>query len=112
MQRLFSLVSICMIIILASCQDEDGLYAPDIVFLEPLADDVFELPDTIDVRVQISSDHTISSVMLTMVNQDKIPVVAGTYYFPASADFYFETSLPLIDKNLASGPYRLLVTVS
>ena len=112
MHRLSALILFCILFMLTSCEDEDGFYAPVIVFSEPLADDVIKLPDTIDVKVQISSDHTIISVMLTLVNLDKIPVIGGTYFFPDSTDFYLETSLPLVDKNLESGPYKLLVTVS
>lgn len=95
-----------------SCKQGEGLYAPEIIFAEPTAGFKVDLPDTLDVKVSINDYRIIHTVVLTLVNEDKIPVIPGKYYYPNSTDFFIETSLPLFDKTLASGPYNLLVTVS
>jgi hypothetical protein len=102
------------IILLAfgSCKQDEPMYAPEIIFMEPKAGLVVHLPDTIDVVVQITDYRLIRNVVLTLVNQDKTPVIPATYYHPDSTEYIISTSIPLVDKSLASGDYNLLVTAS
>jgi hypothetical protein len=100
------------LLVIGSCKQDKDLYAPEITFTEPVAGYTVDLPDTLYVKVIIHDVGIIRTAVLTIVNEDKIPVIAAKYYTPDSTDFVIETSLPLVDKNLASGTYNLLVTVS
>lgn len=113
MRRLINYIALLAILLaVCSCRPEADLYAPLIIFTEPKAGLVINLPDTIDVVVHITDHTLIRTVVLTLVNKDKIPVIPATTYYPDSMEYYISTSLPLVDKYLASGPYDLLVTVS
>lgn len=101
-----------LLLVTGSCTQDEDLYAPEIIFTKPAAGYTVDLPDTLDVKVSISDYRIIRTAVLTLVDENNIPVIPGKYYFPDSTDFLIETSLPLIDKTLASGPYNLLVTVS
>jgi len=106
------IVTFGFLLIIASCRHDEDMYAPEIIYTEPAAGYTVNMPDTLDVKVAISDDRIIRTVVLTLVNEDKIPVIPGIYYYPDNTDFLIETSLPLVDKSMASGPYNLLVTVS
>lgn len=113
MRRLINYIALLAILLaVGSCRPEADLYAPLIIFTEPKAGLVINLPDTIDVVVHITDHTLIRTVVLTLVNKDKIPVIPATTYYPDSMEYYISTSLPLVDKYLASGQYNLLVTVS
>lgn len=99
-------------LVIGSCIQEKDMYDPEIIFTAPVAGYVVDLPDTLDIKVEISDAQIIRSVLLTLVNENKIPVIAATWYYPNNPDFFLEASLSLVDKALASGPYNLLVTVS
>ena len=101
-----------ILIIFASCKPEEDVYAPQIIFTEPKAGIVVDLPDTINVSVHISDHNLISTVTLTLVNKDKTPVLPSLYYYPDSMEYLINVSIPIIDKSLASGPYNLMVIVS
>jgi hypothetical protein len=100
------------LLLMGSCNQNEDLYAPEITFSQPDAGYTVSLPDTLEVKVSINDYRIIRTVVLTLVNEDKIPVIAGKYYYPNNTEFVIETSLPLIDRTLASGPYNLLITVS
>jgi hypothetical protein len=85
---------------------------PVINYIEPVQDLVINLPDTIGVKVQITDERLIASVVLTMVNEDKIPVIPSTYYYPNSDFFTIETFLILDDKAMATGDYEIQVSAT
>jgi hypothetical protein len=100
------------LLVIGSCKPDEGLYAPEIIFMEPKAGQAIDMPDTLDVKVQISDYRLIRTAVLTLVNENKIPVIPAKYFYPDSTEFFINASLPLVDKSLASGQYNLLVTVS
>lgn len=109
---IFYIVLPGFLLAIGSCKPAKEMYAPEIIFVEPAAGHIVDLPDTLDVQVRISDERLIRTAVLTMVNADKIPVIPANYYYPDSAEYLIKASLPLVDKSLASGPYNLLVTVS
>jgi len=113
MHRLFAFfIFFGFLLILESCIQDDDRHDPEIVFMEPIAGYTVYMPDTLDVKVEIKDDQVIRTVVLSIVNENKIPVISANYYYPNSSEFYIETSLALDDKTLESGPYQLLVTAS
>jgi hypothetical protein len=110
--KIIFIVLLGFLLVIGSCKPEEDMYAPEITFTDPVAGHIIDLPDTLDVKVEISDYRVIRTVVLTMVNEEKIPVIAGIYYYPNSTEFSINASLPLNDKSLTSGPYNLLVTVS
>ncbi|NTV84808.1 MAG: hypothetical protein HGA23_11005, partial [Bacteroidales bacterium] len=94
---------------MAACNPEKDAMDPVIVFIEPEELAVFMLPDTMEVRVHITDNYSISSVMLNLVDQNKITVVQGMRYYPNTNDVILEHSLILDDKSLETGSYYLQV---
>lgn len=113
MQRIkIHTVFFIILLILGSCRQEEDLYAPVITFAEPEAGMIINLPDTIDVVVQVSDQQPVRTIVLTLVNKEKIPVIPATYFYPDSTRYLIHVSVPITDKSLASGSYNFLVTVS
>jgi hypothetical protein len=101
-----------ILMIFGSCLQKEEVYDPSIYFVEPQEYYIVNMPDTLDVRVEINDLNIIRSVILSLVNEYQIPVVQSNYYFPDSTSFIIETSLALTDKSLETDTYQLLVTVS
>lgn len=113
MKREISLLfSIGFLLIMLSCGKKEDSDNPEITFIDPVAGYVVNMPDTLDVRVEISDDRIISSVVLSLVDENKVPVIPAEYYYPNSPEFSIQASLPIIDKALESGNYQLLVTAT
>jgi hypothetical protein len=51
-------------------------------------------------------------VALTLVNENKAPVIPYLYYYPDQPDFLIQTSIILDDKRLATGTYQVMVVAS
>jgi hypothetical protein len=113
MQRAINFIGLLLsLFICGSCKPEEDFYAPEIIFTEPEAGLVVNLPDTIDVSVRMSDHNLIRTVILTLVNEDMTPILPSLYYYPDSMEYSINAAIPLIDKSLASGAYNLMVIVS
>lgn len=113
MRHLFRLITFLgFLLFLVSCGQEEDLYAPEITFIKPMAGFIVDLPDTIDVQVSISDYRIVRTAVLTLVNENLVPVVQAKYYYPNSMNFNIKASIPLDDNSLTSGAYSLLITVS
>jgi hypothetical protein len=85
---------------------------PVVIFIEPEEDYSVNLPDTLDVKVEINDDRIIQTVELNIVDENKIPIISGKYYSPGTSQFVIGTSFILEDKTLVSGSYYLMVRAS
>lgn len=97
-------------VVIFSCAREEDVTDPVINFIEPGNGLVVDMPDTLDVKVEINDDQVIQTASLTLVNDDKTPVIPGRFYYPNSKSFLIETSFILEDKTLPTGTYQLQVT--
>jgi hypothetical protein len=85
---------------------------PVIEFIVPQEGYLVIMPDTVDVQVEISDDRIITEVKVSIVNEDKIPVISTKYYYPGVSYFYLQTVFELVDESIKSGPYQILVYAS
>ncbi len=112
MHKLKYIFIFCFFLVLASCSDMEDNQDPVIIYEYPEEAVAITMPDTLDVRVEISDDRMIRTVVLSLVDENKIPVVPSLYYYPNTAQYTLLASLPLVDKTLENGQYQLLVTAS
>lgn len=96
--------------IFCSCNNNIDTSDPRIKFISPAEDYLVNIPDTIDIEVEISDDRVIKTVAVSVVDENKIPLVQAKYYTPNTNHFYLQTSFELTDKSLDSGPYQILVS--
>jgi hypothetical protein len=101
-----------IILALGSCMQDEDVRDPEIIFYNPEAGYTVYMPDTINVSVEINDDQVIRTVILSLVNENNTPVIESKYYYPNTKEFFIQTTMPLTDKSMASGPYSLLVTAS
>ncbi len=101
-----------VLMIMGSCTHKDEIYDPVVNFIEPQVYHIVNMPDTLDVKVDISDKGIIRYIILSLVNADHIPVIPSKYYYPNSTTFTIEAALALVDKSLQSGTYQIMVTVS
>jgi len=98
------------VLIFISCKNNIDTSDPRINFISPAENYIVNIPDTIDIEVGISDDRVIKTVAVSVVDENKIPIVQAKYYTPNTNQFFFQTSFELIDKSLVSGPCQILVT--
>jgi hypothetical protein len=110
MKRLCSLF--VFFFILFSCNNDEDDKGPVVSITEPGQDfEVFE-PDTLEVKFQASDDQNITSVFVTIVNQDNQQVVAPEFFTPSGKDFSGDAYITLTDKALESAFYSIQVTAT
>ena len=71
-----------------SCSRDEDMHDPIITFIAPAVGYHVNMPDTVDVEAEISDDRIIASASVTLVDDNKIPIVAPRYYYPNSPLFH------------------------
>lgn len=105
-------ILLSMMFVFFSCSRDEDTNDPIINFISPGEDYHVNMPDTIDVEAEISDDRIITSASVTLVDANKIPIVAPRYYYPNSPQFQLRASFELVDKSLSGGPCHILVSAT
>jgi hypothetical protein len=106
--------SFFLVVILSfgACLPEEEMYDPEIVFIKPVPGYTLNMPDTLEISVEIRDEKPVRSVVLSLVDESSVPVVPVNYYYPDKTEFILLASLPVTDKAIPGGPYSVMVTVS
>ncbi len=99
-------------VLLGACKKEPGDEAPHITILSPYEYASVTVPDTLVVKVEVSDDHGLSQVSVTLLDQNNIPVVPTVSASVSGTSAIVTLALPITSEELTSGPYKLLATVS
>lgn len=93
-----------------SCKDTGDHYPPVIHIIYPSTGVYLEVPDTLEVRAEVTDDRVIRSISVSLLNSNKIPVAPVKYYYPEIYHYNLHALLEVTDKTLESGQYTLQVT--
>jgi hypothetical protein len=93
-----------------SCHDEEGAGYPVVEIQFPAPGIEIDIPDTFDVKVKVTDDLNITSVYITIVDEDETELVQRKSYVPQNKVITIETAFSLIDKTLETGTYYIKVT--
>ncbi|HNQ83718.1 MAG TPA: hypothetical protein PLW31_02010 [Bacteroidales bacterium] len=105
-----SLVAIILLgVVLFSCKKEQDTLPPVISFIAPGVNTIINIPDTLDVKVQVNDDRIIHFVVISIVNEDKIPLTEAKSFAPFLAEFTAVHSFVIDSKTIASGVYSIQV---
>jgi len=99
----------CLLLFLAGCEKKGDESPPQIKVTSPAYLDTFMVGDSIPVVALISHTTEITSIKISLVNDDGIPLLVPKYIYPASTSYELNNNY-FINKNLASGTYSLLIS--
>lgn len=110
--RLDYIILICLLTVgfFSGCAKLDDLTPPTIVWSEPGANTVINVPDTLKIVAEVSDNSIITTILVTLVDDQDKPLVPAQYYYPDADKFTVTCYLPIDDKLISSGQYRLLIT--
>ena len=77
-------------------------------FLLPDEGTTFNIPDTIAVRVQVSDDRTVRSVVVEVVDEAGSTIASAAAIGVDAATGTVDCSIPLMDQRARSGTYTLI----
>lgn len=107
-----ALAGLSAILLLASCKKDKDDTPPTVVIIEPAAGTTISIPDTLNIRVQVSDEHVVRSLTVELSNAaNTIVASAGTRDLNNSAGTY-TFSLPLTNERLPSGTYTIVARAS
>ena len=92
-------------LVFQGCVKEDDVLPPNVTFQLPLENSVFNVPDTIQVRANINSEHLIESVDVRIVDQNYVPRSETTQVNPNSTSYELNKFVIVNDKYLESDNY-------
>ena len=101
----------CLLIILPSCEKQNDDTLPSVSILAPTELEEFSVGDSIRVIADISHGSPVSSIKVSLLNGNSIPVLDPIYIFPGATAFHLDRYFP-VDENLESGLYTLLVSAT
>lgn len=96
--------------LLNACKENGDFSPPAISILAPSPGESFNVPDTLEIRAEISDDRTIRSVTVVLLNAENIPVAPAKYFYPDIHHYNLSTSLVIADITLESGNYSLMIS--
>lgn len=105
-------LALLLVITVAACRKEPPPEAPTVRFVVPSEGATLTVPETTTVVLQVDGERTVQRVSVVPVNAAGVAVAPGVEAFPGMRSGQVELHLPLLNETLASGPYRLLATVS
>jgi hypothetical protein len=92
------------------CGKLDDITPPSITWSEPEPNTVIDVPDTLKIVAEVSDNSIITTILITLVDNHDKPLVPALYYYPDTKKFTVICYLPIDDKLITSGEYRLLIT--
>ncbi len=111
MQHVYK-IALILVLFLAfgGCREDEDTIVPEIQFFEPQPFSIINLPDTLDIRVNVRDDQNLTMVTLNLLDDENIPVTQVRNYYPYSTEFLLQASLVLDSELLTSGAYFIKVS--
>ncbi|MCB9170020.1 MAG: hypothetical protein H6594_06670 [Flavobacteriales bacterium] len=98
-------------ILLLGCRKDRDNTPPSITVLTPTEGTTIQVPQTFQVRVQVSDERTVEHVSFLLLDADQTPIASdGVQVGTASAEV--QRYLSVEDERLYSGPITLVVRAS
>lgn len=97
----------CLLLYLPGCKKDEA--PPQILVTSPADNNSFAVGDSIPVLAQITHSKEITSVKISLLNADGIPILVPKYIYPSATSYTIDYEYP-INKNLESGTYSLMVS--
>lgn len=97
---------------ITACKEVEDEIPPLITFISPTENTSVAMPDTLKVVAEISDNINIQSVMVVLADPDGNPVIPAEYSFPETREFTLTAYLPIVDKSLPGGSYRVKITAN
>lgn len=94
------------------CKEEVDDEPPIVDFISPEANESYQVNDSIPVILNITDNSLISSVVLSLVEENETPAGRTYYFTPDSSSFRLEMNYPLDNTALSTGKYYLQVLAS
>lgn len=95
-----------------SCEKDDDIEVPVVEILKPIAQSVYQVYDSIYVDATVKDNSNLSSIQVTLVNKNHIPVDhsvnIGVYSNPQQFNVYYH----ITNKYLETGDYLLEIRAS
>jgi hypothetical protein len=110
LKRLLPILS--LVALSVSCREVEDEIMPVISFISPGENSVIDMPDTLKVEAFISDNVSVRSVMVVLADVDGNPVIPAEYRFPDEPEYDLTAYLPVTDKTLPGGSYRVKITVN
>jgi len=105
----FFLLLSCFIPFMISCDKNKDETKPQVSVTSPAGPEEFALGDSIPVSAMITHNKPITSVKVSLLNQDGITALTPVYLFPGTTSYELDLMYP-VNKNLESGAFSLLVS--
>ncbi|MCW3104401.1 MAG: hypothetical protein JWO09_2841 [Bacteroidetes bacterium] len=112
MKSLKAALFFLMLAALFSCKKETDEAGPEVSFHTPFDNQSFMVYDNVPVSASISDESKITSVSVTLVDVNHIPVHTSVSTSVTSPSMTLSLSYPLDNIHLESGSYALLITAS
>ena len=101
------------LIILFGCRKEkEDVLPPDINITVPSENQQVSIPDTINIKADITDDSPLTEVKVNIVDADLIPVLPSLIYHPMQTTYQVNIDYPIDDVMLTSGYYNVHVYAS
>jgi len=92
---IFSLLAFCyLLIILPSCEKNSDDTPPSVSLLSPSELEEFSVGDSIHVLADITHGSPVSSIKVSMLNENGIAILDPVYTFPGAAVYQLEWIRP------------------
>ncbi|NND77964.1 MAG: hypothetical protein HKN39_07250 [Flavobacteriales bacterium] len=95
----------CVLVILTGCVKEDDVLPPVVVYDLPLENSVYAVPDTIQVRADISSEEMLESVDVRIVDHNYTPSSESILNQVSAMSYELNEFLIIDDIYLESGEF-------
>jgi hypothetical protein len=106
------IAAIAGVMVLSACRKEMDREAPSVVILSPADGSVVQVPDTLEIALELRDDLQLRSVNASLTDAQGVPV-AGTVTRSVDGTYArLSLSLPVTDETLVGGTLTLTVRAS
>ena len=95
-------------VLFSACRKEEDDVPPTITLVRPSDGFAFTVPDTLEVELDAYSEGQLDRVLISLVNEQGVPMVPVMSVTPTGNPAHIEVPLPVTSEALASGVYRLV----
>lgn len=99
-------------LVLGGCRKDADNERPGIKIISPSENASLIIPDTLLVTVEARDDAGLERVSVTLLDQNNVPVVAGSSAAASGKVATVTLALPVTDEQITSGVYKLFATAS
>ncbi len=102
----------CFLILLWSCKKDTDTQSPSIVINAPGVNASFSVMDSMHLNIQVSDNTLVKWIKVSLVNENRIPVVNELDFQPNAAIFIVDKWYGIHNVSLNTGIYYLSVMAS